>query len=795
MKKHANLFESIFIHNIQPMVVINRKGIVQEYNASAEQLFQYTSEEMIGYNIKKIMPFDVAKNHDTYLKAYQKTHIPHIIGTSREVKAQKKDGSFVYIFLCVTELDIEGDVFYAAVITDISSTKNTQIQNQKLIDFNLAIMQDIELIDDYNDLILKILKHFSILFGFEVGHFYHYNHIQHQLESSNLFFYACPRKYHAFIEITQNTIFKKDEGLPGTAWAENTPIYFSDIRTVTNFPRQKLSKKPLNLAGGLALPVQYHDHVLGVVEFFSDKVLHLSDDDIALIQQFSIIINRLYGQYRERRTLKGKKQEQKDLISSMQSDYIAANKKSKIFKSMLSNIIKITKTNIMESYQYCMTIENMAKTDSLTKLANRQFMHHELSKTIKKHRKKKTSFCLLMVDLNQFKFINDKYGLKIGDELLIQFSKCVLKQLKNTDFFARLGGDEFLILLETTTHSSHFNKVVSFLTELGHTPYEVAGKSIVCPMTIGVASYPSSGQSKEDLLSHVAFALYDAKRKKDPICFYSKKSKQYFEQMMKLESDFKQAFTEKEFFMLYQPQVNLKTGDIVGLEALIRWNHPTRGLLTPNHFISYLEDWDLSEKLNRYVVEKVLEDINILRPENLLKVSINVSPKVVDFKKHIADLVSLVQLKLPMLQDHNIQLEFEITESSFSLQNANDVNMALLQAKMEGIQFAMDDFGTEYSSINRLTQYQFDTVKIDKVFTQRLDKRGRKSVIAIINALIQLSKEFKFKLIAEGPETEAQVKALVDIGCVYGQGFYFYKPMSIKKVWKLINTRVSHFKF
>ncbi|MDF1827540.1 MAG: EAL domain-containing protein [Legionellaceae bacterium] len=1035
MNKHTNLFESIFIDNIQPMIVINQRGVVQKYNAAAEKLFQYTQAEMLGHNIKKIMPSNIAKQHDGYLKTYQKTHVSHIIGTPREVRAQKKDGSLVDILLCVTELDDGGEAVYVAVISDVSEARNLRNQNQKLIDFNLAIMHDVELIDNYNDLIQNILKHFSILFEFEVGHFYQYNHIQDQLESSNLFFKARPRKYHAFIEVTQNTVFKKGIGLPGTAWAENAPVYFSDIRTADNFPRQHLSKKPLNLAGGLALPVQYDDHLLGVVEFFSDKVLHLNDDDIVLMQQFSTIINRLYGQYRESRVLnllldsciegvygldmngittfvnaracailgytaeeligcsmhekvhyaypdgraypkkachishcvrenkslhiddevfwtkqgrpvdveynvtsiienknivggvvtfldiseKRRIQQQMDFISSMQSQYIAAKKKSEVFKSMLSNIITITKSeygfigrvkydatglpylktyaitdiswdkssknfydqyaldglefrsldtlfgytlktgkvvisndplhdkrrgglpkghpalssylgmplmgldgeligmygianreegysqqfvdelkpmtqaisNIIESYQYYITIENMAKTDALTKLSNRQFTHHTLSKMIEKHRRNKTSFSLLMVDLNQFKFINDKYGASIGDELLIAFSKRVSAMLKSSDFFARVGGDEFLILLEATTHSRHFTQVVSDLTKIGSKPYTLDKKSIHCPMTLGVACYPSGGNTKEDLLSHVAFALYDAKRKKEPICFFSKKSKQYFEQVIKLESEVKHAFIKKEFCMLYQPQVDLMTGDVVGVEALIRWNHPTRGLLSPDKFIPYIEDWDLSGQLNAYVIDKVLEDISLLTPKNCLKVSINVSPKVVDFRQHIAQLVSLTQAKYAELQARNIQLEFEITESSFSSHNARDLNMALLQAKKEGIQCAMDDFGTEYSSINRLTQYQFDTVKIDKVFTQRLDQRSKKSAIAIINALIQLSGDLKFTLIAEGPETKEQVSALLDIGCVYGQGYYFYKPMLIKKVRQILKRQAA----
>ncbi|MDF1684940.1 MAG: EAL domain-containing protein [Legionellaceae bacterium] len=1035
MKEYTNLFKSIFITSVQPSIVIDTLGIVKEYNPAAESLFQYARSEMLGKNIKKLMPSETAKKHDDYLDTYKRTKTPHIIGTGREVVAQKKDGTLVDIFLSISEIRLTGEVFYAAVINDITQERMLREQNQKLIDFNLAMIHDVEALGDYDDLIQNILKHFSTLFNFEVGHFYQYNHVKQHLESSGLFFKNRPRKYHAFIEVTKQTLFKKGVGLPGTAWEKQSPIYYPDIRIAQNFPRNQMSQKSFGLMGALALPVKYNNKLLGVVEFFSDKVLYLSEEDVSLIEKFSNIINGLYGQYRESRVLnllldscsegvygldmegvttfvnaraceilgytaeeligcsmhekvhhthpdgsfypkedchiahcirenkrlhindevfwskndqpifveynvtsiienknivggvvtfldiseKRKVKQQMEIISNIQSNYIKAEKETVIFEDILQHMINLTQSeygfigsvksddkglpylethaisdcswhkahgdhyeqltpnlvefrnlntlfgrtiktkkmfisnqpskdkerrglprgpsevtsylgiplvglsgeligmyglanrkegysqqlvhdltsltgvvsNIIESYQYYTVIEEMAKIDSLTRLFNRQFAHLRLSEMIEKHRCNKTCFCLLMLDLNQFKFVNDKYGANIGDQLLISFSKRISSLLKSSDFFARVGGDEFLILLENTSSSNQFTELVTCLNIENDRPYQLDGKTISCGLTMGVACYPSGGKTKEELLSHVAFALYDAKRKKESICFFSKKSKQFFEQINQLESDFKQAFIKKEFCMLYQPQVDLMTGEILGLEALIRWNHPTRGLLSPFYFIAYLEDWGLSEKLNEYVLKIVLADIKILNLDKYLKISINISPKIMNFKSHIASLVAIARSKQAMLNTNKINLEFEITESSFSSQKASDLNIALRQAKGQGIKCAMDDFGMEYSSINRLTQYQFDTVKIDKVFTQKLDKRGKKSATAIINALIQLSEDLKFKLIAEGPETKAQVDALLDLGCCYGQGFYFHKPMPITKARQLIKKQGS----
>jgi diguanylate cyclase (GGDEF)-like protein/PAS domain S-box-containing protein len=799
------------------------------------------------------------------------------------------------------------------------------------------------------------------------------------------------------------------------------PIYYADIRASEDFSRQQLSKKPLNLAGGLALPVIFNSELLGVVEFYSSRVLNLKQDDIDLIEKFSRIINGLYGQYQEGRMLnllldscgegvygldakgittfvnpqtckilgytseeligysmhekihhsysdkslhakndcniynciyknkpshiedevfwnkegnavpveytvtpiienknivggvvsfvdvseKRKARQQMAIISNIQNTYIKADKKTVIFEEILQHILDITESeygfiasvhkdlkglpylevideqhapkelefkslktllddmlrtkkvvisndpssdkqhgglpkehselksylgvpllglkddliamcgvanreggysqqlvndlkpltravsNIIESYQYYTTIEDMAKFDSLTKLFNRQFAHLKLSELIEKHRKEKTHFYIFMLDLNNFKCINDLYGAHIGDEVLVSFSARISNLLKSADFFARVGGDEFLIILEKTSDLTKLTEMASCLSKASKMPYEIHGKSILCGLTIGSVCYPLGGKTKEELLNHVSFALYNAKRKKESISFFSKKEKQLFEEIMMLESDFKQAFLKKEFCMQYQPQVNLKTGEILGLEALIRWDHPTRGLLYPDFFIDYLESLGQSEKLNEYVLEKVLTDVSVLNTGKPLNISINVSPKIADFKKHIGRLVKIVQSKQGMLKAKNLNLEFEITESSFVSHKEKALNDALKQVKKQGIKCAMDDFGMEYSSINRLIQYKFDTVKIDKVFTQKLNKRNKKPAVAVIKALIQLSKDLDFKLIAEGPETEAQVQKLLEVGCFYGQGFYFYKPMLITKARDLIKKQNS----
>ena len=979
------------------------------------------------------MPRAEAKKHDGYLARYNTTHVPHIIATGREVQAQKKDGTLVDVFLSVSEVKIYNQVFFSAVLNDITDEKTLREKNKKLIDFNLAIINEIENVSDYKDFIEHILRNFAQLFNFEVGHFYEYNRLRRRLESSDLFFSSKPRKYKAFIEITKKTTFNKGIGLPGTAWEKGNATYYSDIGKERNFPRYRLSKKDLKLKGGLALPITYANKLLGVIEFYSVSALQITKIDIELFEKFSKIIGALYGQYQESRILnllldncgegiygldtegmttfvnprackilgyqaqelighsmhekihhshsddspykrtdckiydcinannpsyvdnevfwnklgeavpieyavtpiienknilggvitfldvtdKRKIKNQMDLIAKLQNRYIQYEDKNLIFDDILRYLLEITgseygfiggilndfkkkpylKTyaitniswdeqskkfydenapkglefrnlnslfgytirtgkylisndpthdkrrgglpkghpvlncylgvpilglngehiamfgvanrvggydkalidelkplihaisNIVESSRHYAVIGDMAKFDPLTGLFNRQYSNLKFDELINKHEKSQTCFCVLMLDLNKFKFINDTYGHQVGDEVLILFSNRVSRLLKGHDFFARVGGDEFIILVENISEPTYTNEIALRISKANNKPYIVQGKSVLCDVSIGIACYPMAGKTKKELLKHVDFALYDAKNKKIPFSLYSNKTKKEFDTVMRLDHDLKNAFIKQDFYFVYQPQVNLKTNKIIGFESLMRWKHPGKGDISPEIFIPILENFGNSEHLNEYVVKHVLDDLQTLQSSFPLKIAINISPRVSDFKRHIKTLVDMIASEQSMLDKNNITLEFEVTESSFINHEANTLKTALQQAKKQGILCSVDDFGVEYSSIQRLTEYQFDAIKIDKVFTQQLDKKNKRSSLAIVKALIQLSEDLDFTLIAEGSETEEQVKILIKLGCIYAQGFYFYKPVSLKKALTLIKNQ------
>ncbi len=1010
--------------------MIDTKGIVQQYNPAAKKLFQYTAKEIIGKNITKLMPSYVCNKHDSSLKRDKKTHETHIIGKNREVQAQKKDGSLCNIFLSTIEVKLGNEIFFTGIISDITEAKMLQEFNQKLINFNLAMIQRLEKIDDYRELIKDILRNFSTLFNFDLGHFYEYDPHQDCLKSSNLFYTNNPSKYQTFLDVTKKTTFKKSVGLPGTAWKKEKAIYYPDILKSTKFVRTKLTKEHLKLQSGLALPVLYNKKFLGVIEFFSDKALTLDANELNLFGNFAKIISALYGQYQESRTLnlllencgegvygldaKGittfvnprackilgytmdeligssmhekihhtskenrpyprkdcpiyksihtnkpayitndifwnkrgkavhveyivtpivenknviggvvsftdiserkKVQRHLEVITKFQERYIDGERKHILFDEMLNYLLEYTESeygfigevlkdtknstylktysinninwniqmralyeenasdelkfkasnqlflhtiktkkalilnnlkknkaagelpkgpsilntylevpvfasgghlvavygianrpggypkktlqdlktlthaisNVVESSHHYKTIQKMGRFDSLTQLCNRQYFDSTFNDIIKNHQKEKKCFYLLKLDLNKFKDINDTYGEQTGDEILVILTQRIQHLLKKNDIFARVGGDEFIIILQMIEDIDNVQGIITRIFKSIENTYKIQNNLIYCTAHIGIVSYPESGKTAQTLLKHVDFTLNDAKCNHEKWQFYSKQINKRYQSMQKLKEEVEKAFRNERFYLAYQPQIDLKTNKIIGIEALLRLKSSLHKDISPGAFIPIIEKFGNAERLNEYVVKHALKDILLLNQKKPLKLAINISPKVTQIDVHIQTLIKIVQENKTLLDRKEITLEFEITESSFRHGSENALYQALKMAKKSGIDCAMDDFGIDYSSISRLTQYPFDIIKLDQFFTQKLDKKDKKSAKAVINALMQLSKDLKFTILAEGPETKEQVNCLIEMGCQYAQGFYFYKPMPIKEINKLI---------
>ncbi len=445
-------------------------------------------------------------------------------------------------------------------------------------------------------------------------------------------------------------------------------------------------------------------------------------------------------------------------------------------------------TTVIESNYRSKTIKKITKYDALTGIYNRQYFEANFLDIINAHVNNDLKLALLVVDLENFKRFNDTYGHHFGDELLSQFADRSHQLIKNRDTFARIGADEFYILLHDLDDYDIPCHIAKRLIKANQEPYTIFGVPITCKINIGIVCIPLSGKTPNELMKRADFAVMEAKKESKGWRFYSDDLEAKFYQQNDLEEAVKEAIDNNEFVFVYQPQMNIDTMQITGFEALIRWQHPLKGQVAPDVFIPIIEQRGFSEKLNYYVITHVLKDFSKIIMDNArpMKLAINLSPNVEDLVEHLNHLLSHSKT---VPRNSNVRLEFELTESSFSNHKSTqdeEFETTTKRLRSANISLAIDDFGTKYSSILRLMAHDFKTIKIDRSFIAQLSEKDNKKALAIVKSIVSLSKDVGFELVAEGVENQTQLSILRDLGCHTIQGYYFYKPMSIKKILNIL---------
>lgn len=459
-------------------------------------------------------------------------------------------------------------------------------------------------------------------------------------------------------------------------------------------------------------------------------------------------------------------------------------------KEDMNNLTMIGSTiaSVIEASNNMSKIETMATKDALTGVYNRFYFTSHLNQLWKKrtHLAKTIKFGIMMIDLNNFKKINDFYGHEFGDFIIKTFSERVSKIIKSTDLMARIGGDEFVILVDYLKDYTEPGKIAERIIKLSNQPYELNNKKIDCSASIGISCFPRSGESIDELLRNADLALYKAKKSVDGYCYFSNTLQAKFIRKQNLEQAIKAAFKNEEFFFVFQPQVNIKTQKIVGAEALVRWQYAKDQSIPIEECINTIEHMGLSEQLNIYIgthIAKLFSNTKYVNSN--FKLSINLSPFVHDLNKNIETLIKLIS---PLVLNNQLNIDFEITETSFMESEADLSTYGALAKKLKanGIGLSLDDFGIKYSSINRLFDCDFRTIKIDRSFVIKLDNPDYPSAKAIVKAIIDIAHSMNINLIAEGAESQAQVEILSQLGCEVIQGYFYYQPMPLEALWQLV---------
>ena len=420
--------------------------------------------------------------------------------------------------------------------------------------------------------------------------------------------------------------------------------------------------------------------------------------------------------------------------------------------------------------------------DNLTKLPRRKILTNKLSKAIDQAKQNSYMLAVIFVDLNRFKKINETLGYQVGDLLLQQVGNRLKDCIREDDTIARWGNDEFTLLLPKINNPDETNVVANRLIAAFQSPFHIANKPIHITLSIGIATYPQHGRDAETLLKNADLALSQAQKlRTHNYQYYNPNFSSQTHDLLTLENLLYSALKNQEFIIYYQPIVNVLTGKIAKMEALLRWNNPQLGLVPPYIFIPLAEENGSIVPIGEWVLQTACIQNKTWQNMGFPPIKMSVNLSVRQFQQ--PNLVSTVINILEQTQLQPSCLELEITES-ITMQNTQFTKTILTKLARMGINLSMDDFGTGYSSLSYLKQFPFHTLKIDRSFVK--DLHSDSPDIAIVNAVITLGKGLNLNVVAEGVETEELKNLLKNLGCEYIQGYLFSKPVPAEEATKLL---------
>ena len=433
-------------------------------------------------------------------------------------------------------------------------------------------------------------------------------------------------------------------------------------------------------------------------------------------------------------------------------------------------------SDITNIKNYEKSLENMANYDQLTKLPNRVLLADRLLNNIAQTKRNKKNLAVIFLDLDGFKEVNDSYGHFIGDKLLIALAKIMKEALREGDTLSRIGGDEFVAVLIDLDDISSALPIINRLCEIASKTIEIEKHSIQVSASLGVTFYPQEETvSADQLLRQADQAMYQAKVSgKNRFHVFDTKEHQFITERYEGIELLSHALEKKEFVLYYQPKINMHTGDIIGSEALIRWQHPSKGIIPPLEFLPILEGHTLAIEVGKWVLETAILQLEIWQKDEIqVPISVNISAQHLLNNGFVSYLSNLFT-KYPTVNPN--MLEIEVLESSKleDLERAIDIMNNCIKL---GVTFSLDDFGTGYSSLTYLKRLPVKYIKIDQSFVR--DMLHDSNDLGILEGIISLAKAFRYKVIAEGVETSEHALALLGIGCNIGQGYAISHPLPI----------------
>jgi len=544
-----------------------------------------------------------------------------------------------------------------------------------------------------------------------------------------------------------------DFGVCGWVWKNKKAWWRGVLDELDEKERNKWEKE----AGTLILvPLQGRKHFLGGIAAINKKDgLEFTQRDLNMLTMFA------------------------GIVSIAIENALAVKELEKTQNSLISHQNRIERLNKQYS-ESSKKIEELSLYDSLTNLPNRTLLRDRINRQLSVSREDKNTISILLIDINNFKSINDTLGHDKGDQILIEFCKRINKHVKANETFGRLGSDEFILILPEVNARKTLNRINEILTEL-ELPYIINHNEFNVDASIGISTYPEHGNDRKTLLRHADIALNKAKERHSKYHIFNEHEDEADENQLNLSIDINNAFKEQQFELYYQPKIDIRSNTIISAEALGRWNHPERGMISPVIFIDALEQHNLINKYTYDAIEVAVENINAWSKNgHNIKIAINISTLTLmapDFTEQVQSRITNFSVSRRLI--------FEITESLF-LSDQDYVFDTLTQLRSLGIELSIDDFGTGYSSLSRLKRLPVSELKIDQSFIRDMIQSFDDKVI--VKSIIDLAHNLGLSVVAEGVETQEVLNHLNKLGCDIAQGYLIAKPMPAAEFEKFLQS-------
>ena len=430
-------------------------------------------------------------------------------------------------------------------------------------------------------------------------------------------------------------------------------------------------------------------------------------------------------------------------------------------------------------------IEYQAFHDPLTGLPNRNLLYDRLKMSISRAKRTEKLIGILFLDLDNFKNINDTHGHIVGENLLKDVANRLIECMRAGDTVARLGGDEYTVLLPQISDPKEIVYVAQRIMNSFKEPFIIQSHEFFVTTSIGISIYPSDGENTIELLKSADLALHHAKREgRNNYQFYSKQMNIRIKKRLKLENELRQALSKNQFLLHYQPMIHIESGEIFGVEALIRWNHDEMGIVSPMDFIPLAEETRMIIPIGEWVLKTACEQCNVWRDMGYPELNIAVNVSSLQF--HQKDFFKNFKIILEKTRFNMDHLTVEITENSI-MGKTKEIIETMRSIKRIGVKISIDDFGTGYSSLNYLKRFPIHTLKIDRSFI--MDIPNDPDSVVITKAIISLAKALKLEVVAESVERKDQLDFLRENGCDYIQGYYFCRPVPADRMTEFIDEK------